>query len=317
MFEKYQDFRFRKATHEVIEQANVVIDEFLAKGYDLTLRQLYYQFVARDLFPEERRWVLVRGKWVKNAEGTKNAPPNYKWLGKSLNNGRLAGLVDWDAIKDRTRAMESNNHWDSPESLVDACAEQFAVNTRSDQEVHIEAWVEKEALIGVVERVCREIDIPWFACRGFVSQSAMYEAACRCRYLGRSKSILILHLGDHDPSGVDMTRDNLDRMVMFGIDLAVHRIALNMDQIEMYNPPHDPVKLTDSRSQPYIDKYGDESWELDALDPDVLSSLIRDEAAKHTDEDKRQARIVEQEEGKEILTEVSARWQEVVDFLAE
>ncbi len=295
MFQKYQDFKFRAATLAVIEQANEIIDEYQEKGYDLTLRQLYYQFVARALIA--------------------NSQKEYKKLGKAINNGRLAGLIDWDAIKDRTRAMESNNHWDSPESLIDACAEQFAVNTRSDQDVYIEAWVEKEALIGVVERVCREIDIPWFACRGFVSQSAMYEAACRCRSLSQSKNILILHLGDHDPSGVDMTRDNFDRMEMFGISLDVNRIALNMDQIEEYSPPPNPVKLTDSRSQPYIDKYGEESWELDALDPDVLSSLIRDEAAKHTDEDKRQARIEEQEEGKELLAEVSVRWEEVVEFL--
>lgn len=316
MFQKYQDFRFRKATHDVIEQANVVIDEFLAKGHDLTLRQLYYQFVARDLFPDDRKWVLVKRKWVKHAEGTKNAPPNYKWLGKSINNGRLAGLIDWDAIKDRTRSMKQSYHEINPARAINYTAECYAIDTRIDQDVYIEAWVEKEALIGVVERVCREIDIPWFACKGFVSQSAMYEAACRCRRL-RSKSILILHLGDHDPSGVDMTRDNLDRMRIFDVDLAVHRIALNMDQIKQYDPPPNPVKLTDSRSQPYIDKYGDESWELDALDPDVLSSLIRDEAAIHTDEDKRQARIEEQAEGKELLTEVSARWRDVVDFLAE
>lgn len=297
MFQKYQDFKFRGATLAVIEQANEIIEEYQEKGYDLTLRQLYYQFVARALIA--------------------NSQKEYKKLGKAINNGRLAGLIDWDAIADRTRAMESNNHWSSPEELIGACAVQFAVNTRSDQDVYIEAWVEKEALIGVVERVCREIDIPWFACRGFVSQSAMYAAACRCRYLGWSKSILILHLGDHDPSGVDMTRDNFDRMKMFGIDLEVNRIALNMDQIEEYKPPPNPVKLTDSRSQPYIDKYGKESWELDALDPDVLSSLIKDEAAKHTDEDKRQARIEEQEEGEVLLTEVSVRWEEVVEFLAE
>ncbi len=63
MFKKYQDFRFRKATFAVIEQANEIIDEFLAIGHKITLRQLYYQFVARDLFPEDRKWILVRRKW--------------------------------------------------------------------------------------------------------------------------------------------------------------------------------------------------------------------------------------------------------------
>lgn len=295
MLRKYQNFKFRAATLAVIDQANEIIEEYIEKGYDLTLRQLYYQFVARALI--------------------ENSQKEYKKLGKAINNGRLAGLIDWDAIKDRTRSMEQNHHWSNPESLIDACAEQFAVNTRSDQDVYIEAWVEKEALVGVVERVCQEIDIPWFACRGFVSQSAMYEAACRCRVKRSSKNILILHLGDHDPSGVDMTRDNFDRMEMFGINLEVNRIALNMDQIEEYSPPPNPVKLTDSRSQPYIDKYGEESWELDALDPDVLSSLIRDETAKHTDEDRRQDRIKEQNEGREMLYEVSVNWEEIVEFL--
>lgn len=295
MFQKYQDFRFRKATLAVIEQANEIIEEYSDKGYNLTLRQLYYQFVARALIA--------------------NSQKEYKKLGKAINNGRLAGLIDWDTIKDRTRAMQKNNHWSNPEEVIDACAEQYAVNTRSNQDTYIEAWVEKEALVGVIERVCREVDIPWFACRGFVSQSAMYEAACRCRYPSSSKNILILHLGDHDPSGVDMTRDNFDRMEMFGISLDVNRIALNMDQIEEYSPPPNPVKLTDSRSQPYIDKYGEKSWELDALDPDVLAALIRDEVAKHTDEDKRYELIEEQQAGKELLTEISVRWEDVIEFL--
>jgi len=317
MLQKYQDFRFRKSTLVVIDQANEIINEFLKIKHKITLRQLYYQFVARDLFPEDRKWLLVRGKWVRHEEGTKNAPPNYKWIGKIINNGRLAGLIDWAAIRDLTRSMKHNYHEINPAKAINYTAECYALDTRTNQDIHIEAWVEKEALIGIVEQVCREVDISWFACKGFVSQSAMYDAARRCRLHSQSKKILILHLGDHDPSGVDMTRDNFDRMEMFGIDLEVNRIALNMDQIEKYSPPPNPVKLTDSRSQPYIDKYGEESWELDALNPDVLSSLIRDEVAKHTDEDKRQARIEEEEEGKELLTEVSSRWEEVVDFLAE
>lgn len=294
MKQRFKEFNFRSGTLEVIEQANEIIGEYQADGYDLTLRQLYYQFVARDIIP--------------------NSQKEYNKLGTVINNGRLAGLIDWDAIKDRTRAMDENSHWDNPESIIEACAESFALDTRRTQDTYIEAWVEKEALAGVVERACRKIDIPWFACRGYVSQTAMYEAAMRCRSR-RQKHVVILHMGDHDPSGVDMTRDNNDRMEMFGVDLTVERIALNMDQVKEYNPPPNPAKLTDSRCTGYIDKYGDESWELDALDPKTLNALICDAAKKHTDSTKRARLVNEQIVGMELLEQASCRWDEVVELL--
>lgn len=290
----FKEFNFRSGTLAVITQANKIIDEYQADGYDLTLRQLYYQFVARDIIP--------------------NSQQEYNKLGTVINNGRLAGLIDWDAIKDRTRAMDENSHWRNPASIIETCAQSFALDTRRTQDVYIEAWVEKEALAGVVERACREIDISWFACRGYVSQTAMYEAAMRCKRRGH-RDVVILHMGDHDPSGVDMTRDNNDRMVMFGVDLAVDRIALNMDQIEQYNPPPNPAKLTDSRCTGYIDKYGDQSWELDALDPHTLNGLICDAAAQHTDEDARDLLIEQQESQRELLIKASHRWADIVEML--
>lgn len=290
----FKEFNFRSSTLDVIEQANEIIEEYQTDGYDLTLRQLYYQFVARDLIP--------------------NSQKEYNKLGIAINNGRLAGLIDWDTIKDRTRAMQKNSHWSSPESIIESCADCFAIDTRRNQDTYLEAWVEKEALAGVVERACREIDIPWFACRGYVSQTAMYEAAMR--YVRkRHQSVVILHLGDHDPSGVDMSRDNKDRLEMFGVDVRVQRIALNMDQIEEYSPPPNPAKLTDSRCSAYIERYGDESWELDALDPHTLTALIQNAAAKYTDESKREVLMQQQEKHKELLSLASERWGDVVYML--
>lgn len=290
----FKEFNFRSGTLAVISQANSIIAEYQADGYDLTLRQLYYQFVARDLID--------------------NKQSEYNKLGTAVNNGRLAGLIDWDAIKDRTRRMQQNYHELSPEAAIRYTADCYALDTRGTQPIYIEVWVEKEALAGVVERACCSIDIPWFACRGYVSQTAMYEAAMRCRRKQREK-VVILHLGDHDPSGVDMTRDNLDRMRLFGVGLTVERIALNMDQVEQYSPPPNPAKLTDSRCRAYIDRYGDESWELDALDPHTLNQLIRDAAAMHTDQDARQVLIERQKTEKGLLELASEQWDDIVDML--
>ncbi len=74
-----------------------------------------------------------------------------------------------------------------------------------------------------------------------------------------------------------MTRDIQERLQMFGADVYVKRVALTMNQIGTYNPPPNPAKITDSRASKYIDEYGNESWELDALEPQVITDLITNE----------------------------------------
>jgi hypothetical protein len=261
---EYVPKNFTAGSLTVIENANKIIDDYTAQGYQLTLRQLYYQFVATDLL--------------------ENTTKSYNRLGSIINDARLAGLVDWNAIEDRTRNLVGPSHWDSPAQILHSAAAGFALDKWEGQEYRVEAWVEKEALAGVVERTCDRLDIDSFACRGYVSQSAMWEAAQRLqRYIRAGQRVVILHLGDHDPSGMDMTRDIRDRLAIFGLsdgfDLRVERIALNMDQVRQYNPPPNPAKLTDSRCAGYLDEYGTKSWELDALEPRVLNALIENHVA--------------------------------------
>ncbi|KKL20583.1 hypothetical protein LCGC14_2454000, partial [marine sediment metagenome] len=252
----YIDKRFQVKTQKIIETANEIIDEYEADGYDLTLRQLYYQFVSRDIIP--------------------NKQSEYNKLGTAINNGRLAGLIDWNSIIDRTRKHQENGHWDSPSDILNDSADQYAIDTRADQNDYLEVWVEKDALVGVIERACEPLDIGYLSCRGYVSQSAMWRAAMRFKRQeqGGKDCTVLLHLGDHDPSGIDMTRDIQDRLYMFGSRVAVRRIALDMKQVEKYSPPPNPAKTTDSRYAAYRDEYGDDSWELDALDPRVITELI-------------------------------------------
>lgn len=308
----YCDFNFRAKTLEVIETANRIINEYKAEGYDLTLRQLYYQFVAHDLFPEDRRWTWTGKRWVRDPNGTKNAPPNYKWLGTFINDGRLAGLIDWNSIVDRTRQHESNPHWDSPADIIESAAEDYAIDSRDGQDNYLEVWVEKDALVGVIERACCPLDIGYMSCRGYVSQSAMWRAAMRFIPQERNGKVctILLHLGDHDPSGIDMTRDIQDRLAMFGSEVEVRRIALNMEQVEKYQPPPNPAKTTDSRYVSYISEYGEESWELDALDPRVLTELITNKVADYTDEDKREFLIKKQENERQEIREIADNWQD-------
>ena len=232
-----------------------------------------------------------------------------------MNDARLAGLVDWDAIEDRTRNLRSDPHWDSPAEIVRSCAAQFAFDKWADQPYHPEIWIEKEALLGVIEPACRDLDIAYFACRGYTSQSEQWRAGKRfAEYEAQGQKPVVLHFGDHDPSGIDMTRDNQDRLDMFSrYGVSVRRLALNMDQVETYDPPPNPAKLTDSRCSGYIARYGPNSWELDALDPPVIDRLIRDAVAEIRDDDLWEAAVAREDEARGVLQAVSDNWTEIAD----
>jgi len=284
----YQEKTFRDDIAAYIRKANEIVATYLAQGYRLTLRQLYYQFVARDILPNTER--------------------SYKNLGNWVNEARLAGLLDWNAIEDRTRNLKRNSHWDGPADIVRSAAQSYGIDLWEGQEYRVEVWVEKEALAGVIERPSRSLDVPWFCCRGYVSQSEMWRAAMRLiDYEQDGAKTVIIHLGDHDPSGIDMTRDIQDRLALFGADTRVLRIALNMDQVEHYGPPPNPAKLSDSRSNGYVEAFGFQSWELDALEPSVIDALVSETVEEYLDVAKYEDRKAVQEAGREKLLALAAQ----------
>lgn len=297
---QYVEHRFNGASLAIIAHANKILAEYVANGYAMTLRQLYYQFVARDLIP--------------------NTPRSYKNLGQTINDARLAGLIDWAAIEDRTRNSKRVSMWDSTADIIEIAADQFLMNPWKDQKYAVEIWVEKEALSAVVERAANEWRVPYLCCRGYTSQSEVRSAALRLLgHIDDGKTPVIIHLGDHDPSGMDMSRDIEDRLAVFmeGLDdhLEFRRIALNMDQVKQYNPPPNPAKITDSRYAGYRSRFGNNSWELDALEPQVIHELINSHIKKLVD--KRKWNVVTKIETMErsSLKKVAARWEHVTDFV--
>lgn len=173
----YVEKTFRAAALATIAQANRIVAEYQRAGYRLTLRQLYYQFVSRG--------------WIENTI------QRYKRLGATICDARLAGLIDWDAIEDRTRNLNALPHWTGPDDIVEACARQFRVEVWATQPKRVEVWIEKEALAGVFERVCNDLHVPFFCCRGYTSASEVWSAAQRMRgYVQAGQRMVVLHFGD-------------------------------------------------------------------------------------------------------------------------
>lgn len=256
MREKFIDKTFTTDSEAKIRLVNAILAEYQAEGYDLSLRQLYYQMVARG--------------YIENSQ------KSYKRMGDLVNNARLAGLVDWSMIADRGRETVTPPHWDSPAEIVRAAAQQFAIDKWADQEHYIEVMVEKQALEGVLIPACKSLDVRFSANKGYSSASAMYEAGKRLlRYAQAGKTVWVLYLGDHDPSGIDMTRDVSDRLGLFsGLEINVRRLALNYDQIEDLNPPENPAKDSDARFAAYVAQFGASCWELDAIEPRALAGIV-------------------------------------------
>ena len=248
--------------------------------------------------------------------GSKNNERSYKNLGRLMNKARMAGMIDWNLLEDRTRYLRGYTTFDDPSDALDWCAERYKTDLWKDQSFRVEVWVEKDALVGVVGRAANPYRVDYFSCRGYTSASETWNAAMRMQRRVRyeDQTPVILHLGDHDPSGCDMSRDIEERIRVFmgeeGDELIFRRIALNMDQIRHYNPPPSPAKITDSRSSGYIDQFGDDSWELDALDPNDMTSLIRERIKDYLSELAFAAAHEAEREDREKIRRAAQRWRD-------
>lgn len=282
----FQGKNFSAEARELIDICNTILDDYESQGYDLSTRQLYYQLVSRNL--------------VENTE------KSYKRVAGLVSDARLAGLLDWEMIKDRGRECITNPHWTSPAHIAKQAAKQFRIDLWDDQPFYCEVMVEKQALEGVLQPVCSALDVPFSANKGYGSSSTFYEAGCRFAEKDQAgKDLVIFYLGDHDPSGMDMTRDVEERLNLFAMGEApqfgepgiieVRRLALNMPQIRRLNPPENPAKLTDSRAEGYIERFGRSSWELDAIEPRALADLVTRAVVELRDENKWIAAVARQD----------------------
>lgn len=291
---QYRNTNFHASTQARIDQLETILAEY--EDQQLTARQVYYQFVARD--------------WLPNTER------NYKLITKLITDARYAGIVDWDQIEDRGREPSTPQEFDSIVDLVDTALRAYRLPRWDGQETYCELWVEKQALAGVLAPLARQFHVTLMVNKGYSSASAMKQSADRMReaqgactpefldwqriqrieqtslkegstqhkawskrlndhVADNIRKVVVFYLGDHDPSGNDMVRDIEDRLLEFGVwRLEIKKLGLTMAQIKRHRPPPNPAKITDSRAKAYIREFGRQSWELDALPPRELNRLV-------------------------------------------
>ena len=296
--EAFEERRFAAKTAKVIKQANEIMDEYTDK---MTIRQLHYQFVARDLY--------------------ENTPQNYKKLGDILRNARMAGRVSWTDLEDRGRRLTGyGGGWDNPAQAVSSTAYGYEVDLWTTQPVKVEIWTEKDALSSIIRDPAYDYKVNYFASKGYPSITALKGAADRFKRMARmGQDIVVLFLSDHDPEGIDMERNLRETMDKMGVpNLTIKRIGLTMDQIRELRPPPSIAKESSSRLAMYERETGSsEAWELDALPAEYLKELIDEEISNIVDQDLINQRLETQEADRAILPKISENYDAIVEWLDE
>ena len=271
---------------EITEAAYDIAKEYVDDGLTMTLRQLYYQFVARGLIA--------------------NGQKSYKRIGAAVTAARLAGDFPIEWLEDRTRSMTRTSSWAqlSVDDGLRHAVDEIRKMPRSlvyagrwhNQPTHVSVFVEKEALAGVLADTCRRLGVKLFPCKGYPSLSSLAQwieqTAAELQLSGVDEpEAMIIYLGDHDPDGlqIPLTIDDqilaLQSLLDRRFDYGMQRVALTMAQIQQHNPPPFPAKVTSARYQAYVDRANTtDAWELDALDPRTLRQLVETHVDTYFDE---------------------------------
>src|SRR3989339_590691 len=217
----------RQKTLNLIYQVKIILNNYNVR---ITVRQLYYQLVARQII--------------------ENNLNSYKRLDSILSDARKNGNLKFNDFVDRVRRPIKTSSWIDLKDFFATVKNSYKRNKWQGQENYVEVWLEKDALAGVFEPITRKYDLNLSIGRGYQSLSSLNDAVNRFPI---DKDIRILYFGDFDPTGLDIPRsaeENLNKH--FGLYPIFERLALTEDDIAKYKLPPAPTKNTDSRAHAFV-----------------------------------------------------------------
>jgi len=286
---------------EVVRCVNEILSQY---SMPLTLRQIFYRLVANYNYP--------------------NKNSTYAQLSKQLVKAREKGDIDEDRIEDRSREfLGEDNGFNSLEEFLKYqitafldSPKYYSRNMWTEQPEFVIVWVEKDALSRVIFNIAEKYNVITAPSRGYSSYTYIKKAIER---FPNDKEVTILHFADHDPSGLDMTRDVNERFNSYSSrEIKIERIALSYDQVQRYNLTLNPTKRADPRAEDYISKFGDRCWELDAIEPNELQRMVEESIVRHIDEkiwnDTVEKREQERQEIEKIFLKIRKIFQKIGCF---
>jgi len=255
-----------KKSLELLAQVQEIIESY---NFALTLRQIYYQLVVKQIVPNE--------------------PKYYQKLSRLCVIGRDEGILPEDSFADRLREIDKPSCWDDLSDYMDTVKQAYRKNKWNNQDMYLEIWTEKDALRGVISPITHKYDAILLVVRGQVSRTAIYESYNRfAQMVEEDKECYLFYFGDFDPSGISIYNSLVERLRNYdecGELINFERIALTPEQIINYDLPQDPAKKSDPNYRRFVEQYGDRVVELDSLPPEVLRELIEESIRTTIDEE--------------------------------
>jgi hypothetical protein len=252
------------------------IKKVLAELHPMTLRQTFYQLVSQQVIDNTKsQYGAVMGLLVEM---------------------RKNGDIPWEWIEDRMRRPRTVGMWEDLKDFGERVCDAYRRNVWSQQERLVEVWLEKDALVGIFEDALNSYGITLNVGRGYAGWSSSHLASERYR-AWKSVEVIILYFGDFDPSGEDMFHSLRERLEYFESRPEMLKLAICQEDIEKYSLPPNFTKVTDTRRDGFVRKYGDQAVELDALPVNILRERIRDGVERYLDMNAlREVRALEEDE---------------------
>jgi len=261
----FAEWRPQERTKPLLKSVLMILDEYQSQ-LPLTLRQIFYILVGRHGY-----------------EKTEKA---YNNLAEMCNRARRGRCIRMDAIRDDGTSVKEapgfygmEDFWDR----VRATADIYVHHLADGQQVAVEVWVEAAGMVPQAAQVASQYGVDVWSSGGFDSVTAKYEAAVRIA--GYNRPTVVLHIGDHDPSGCSIIDSAAEDICAFVASMRVdppefRRIAVTEAQIAHYKLVAAPQKATDNRGERM-----NATVQAEALPPDVLADELRAELDAVTDPD--------------------------------
>ena len=262
----FAPWRPQKKTLVILAQIKTILDEYRAE-LPLTARQIFYRLVGAYSYPKN-----------ENA---------YERLTNMLVRARRSGRVPFESIRDDGASVLGCTHYEGEEDFYEhlrKLGENWEKNKLTNQGMDVRIYCEAAGMMPQIARVSHRYSVPVYSCSGFDSLTSKYDLTqdVSRAFTYKGRRTVVLHLGDHDPSGESMFSDGLVEDVhAFVGSIISHkdpsdvvmfkRIALTAEQAMSYRLEPAPPKKTDSRTK----KWGTRpTYQLEALPPDVLAEMV-------------------------------------------
>lgn len=223
---------------------------------------------------------------------------NYMRVQRRLLQMRRDGKMPYSWITDGSRTIYGYDRYQDPDEFADYAASIYRKDYWINSPVRVEVWVEKDAMAGKLKPVVRdEYGLDLYVSRGFASETYLQEAGAHIRSDGRPTYVYLLT--DFDASGMGIAETVEKRLAEMAspVDVLVERIAATPEQIEEYGLITQPVTRTDTRARKFIQKFGTETVELDAIPASEIRRLVSEAIEQHMDPRRLSTlRMIEREE---------------------